>query len=89
MSFRPEALTAEAPAAFAAVTGPAWGIVAISTVLVFVHSLIAELGRDPYTEVQRLPACPALGVFTTLVMFLVTLSFICVTETSGFLYANF
>ena len=88
MSFRPEALTAEAPAAFAAVTGPAWGIVAISTVLVFVHSLIAELGREPYTEVQRLPLALRWGLYY-LVMFLVTLSFICVTETSGFLYANF
>ena len=88
VSFRPEALTAEAPAAFAAVTGPAWGIVAISTVLVFVHSLIAELGRDPYTEVQRLPLALRWGLYY-LVMFLVTLSFICVTETSGFLYANF
>ena len=88
VSFRPEALTAEAPAAFAAVTGPAWGIVAISTVLVFVHSLIAELGREPYTEVQRLPLALRWGLYY-LVMFLVTLSFICVTETSGFLYANF
>lgn len=88
VSFRPEALTAEAPAAFAAVTGPAWGIVAISTMLVFVHSLIAELGREPYTEVQRLPLALRWGLYY-LVMFLVTLSFICVTETSGFLYANF
>ena len=88
VSFRPEALTAEAPAAFAAVTGPAWGIVAISTVLVFVHSLLAELGREPYTEVQRLPLALRWGLYY-LVMFLVTLSFICVTETSGFLYANF
>ena len=88
VSFRPEALPAEAPAAFAAVTGPAWGIVAISTVLVFIHSLLAELGREPYTEVQRLPLALRWGLYY-LVMFLVTLSFICVTETSGFLYANF
>lgn len=86
--FRPAAFTAQAPGAFAAVSGPAWGIVVIATVLVFVHSVLCETGRDPYAEVHRLPL-PLRWALYYLAIFLVLISFICVTETSGFLYANF
>ena len=53
--FNFSALAANAPGAFAAVSGPAWGLVIISTLLVFAHSVLKEQGRDPYAEVQRLP----------------------------------
>ena len=87
-AFHPEAVAANAPAAFAAVTGPAWGIVVIATVLVFAHSVLKEAGRDPYDTVQRLPLVLRWALYY-LVMFLILISFICVTDTTGFLYANF
>ena len=49
--FNLSALAANAPGAFAAVSGPAWGLVIISTLLVFAHSVLKEQGRDPYAEV--------------------------------------
>lgn len=86
--FRFDSLAANAPGAFAAVSGPAWGIVIISTVLVFVHSVLKENGRDPYADVQRLPLVVRWALYY-LVIFLTLISFICVTDTTGFLYANF
>ena len=86
--FNLSALAANAPGAFAAVSGPAWGLVIISTLLVFAHSVLKEQGRDPYAEVQRLPLALRWGLYY-LVIFMVLLSFICVNETVGFLYANF
>ena len=86
--FNFSALVANAPGAFAAVSGPAWGLVIISTLLVFAHSVLKEQGRDPYAEVQRLPLALRWGLYY-LVIFMVLLSFICVNETVGFLYANF
>ena len=82
------ALAANAPGAFATVTGPAWGIVIFATVLVFVHSLLKEQGRDPYAEVQRLPLLLRCALYYAAI-FMVLLSFICTNETTGFLYANF
>ena len=87
-NFNLSALAANAPGAFAAVSGPAWGLVIISTLLVFAHSVLKEQGRDPYAEVQRLPLALRWGLYY-LVIFMVLLSFICVNETVGFLYANF
>lgn len=81
-------IVANAPGAFKAVSGPAWGLVIISTLLVFAHSVLKEQGRDPYAEVQRLPLALR-WVLYYLVIFMVLLSFICVNETVGFLYANF
>mgnify|MGYP001154837639 CR=1 FL=1 len=86
--FNLSALAANAPGAFAAVSGPAWGLVIISTLLVFAHSVLKEQGRDPYAEVQRLPLALRWGL-NYLLIFMVLLSFICVNETVGFLYANF
>lgn len=86
--FNLSALAANAPGAFKAVSGPAWGLVIISTLLVFAHSVLKEQGRDPYAEVQRLPLALR-WVLYYLVIFMVLLSFICVNETVGFLYANF
>ena len=86
--FNLSALAANAPGAFKAVSGPAWGLVIISTLLVFAHSVLKEQGRDPYAEVQRLPLALRWGLYY-LVIFMVLLSFICVNETVGFLYANF
>ena len=86
--FNFSALAANAPGAFAAVSGPAWGLVIISTLLVFAYSVLKEQGRDPYAEVQRLPLALRWGLYY-LVIFMVLLSFICVNETVGFLYANF
>ena len=63
-------------------------IVIISTVLVFVHSVLKENGRDPYADVQRLPLVVRWALYY-LVIFLTLISFICVTDTTGFLYANF
>lgn len=67
---------------------PCLGLVIISTLLVFAHSVLKEQGRDPYAEVQRLPLALR-WVLYYLVIFMVLLSFICVNETVGFLYANF
>jgi hypothetical protein len=50
--------------------------------------VLKEQGRDPYAEVQRLPLALRWGLYY-LVIFMVLLSFICVNETVGFLYANF
>ena len=86
--FHFDSLAANAPGAFAAVLGPAWGIVIISTILVFVHSVLKENGRDPYADVQRLPLVVRWALYY-LVIFLTLISFICVTDTTGFLYANF
>ena len=86
--FDASALAAQAPGAFAAVTGPAWGIVAISSVLVFVHSVLKEKGRDPYAELHRLPLVLRWGVYY-LAIFMVLISFICVNVSTDFLYANF
>ena len=88
VNFQPAAFTKQAPAMFAVVANPAWGIVVIATALVFVHSVLCEAGRDPYTEVHRLPL-PVRWALYYLAIFLVLISFICVNETSGFLYANF
>ena len=86
--FHFDSLAANAPGAFAAVLGPAWGIVIISTILGFVHSVLKENGRDPYADVQRLPLVVRWALYY-LVIFLTLISFICVTDTTGFLYANF
>lgn len=47
-----------------------------------------ENGRDPYADVQRLPLVVRWALYY-LVIFLTLISFICVTDTTGFLYANF
>lgn len=86
--FDGNALLTNAPGAFAAVSTPAWGIVVIATVLVFVHSVLKETGRDPYDELHRLPLVLRWAVYY-LAIFLVVISFTCVSTTAGFLYANF
>lgn len=86
--FDAAALAANAPGAFAVVSSPAWGLVAIGTVLVFVHSLIKERGRDPYDELHRLPLVLRWAVYY-LAIFMVLISFICVNTTTDFLYAAF
>ena len=86
--FNASALVTQAPAAFAAVSGPAWGIVVLAAGFVFLHSLVKEQGRAPYDVLHSLPLVVR-WILYYLAIFMVLISFICVNVTTGFLYANF